>query len=223
MPTPTLAGALTIAAGSNVTVTPSGGNTLTIASTGGGGGSYTLLEEHTASTSTDIQFTARNVAGQSGASFQADYDTYVFELVNVTPTTNNSDLWLRFSTNGGTSYDSTAGHYSWVMWRVVFNATGVSGSQSDTQIGVSGNLATISNVLANAGVCGTLKLFNPQSATFSKKMTGQFNYLANTGFNDVVLSLSASYLQTAAVNACQFRATSGTVATGTIRLYGIAK
>lgn len=32
----TLAGALTLAAGSNITITPSGGNTLTIASTGGG-------------------------------------------------------------------------------------------------------------------------------------------------------------------------------------------
>ena len=38
-----LTGAVTLAAGSNVTLTPSGGNTITIAASGGGGGSYLPL------------------------------------------------------------------------------------------------------------------------------------------------------------------------------------
>lgn len=39
----TLAGALTLAAGTNITITPSGGNTLTIAASGGGGGTAPTL------------------------------------------------------------------------------------------------------------------------------------------------------------------------------------
>lgn len=43
-----LTGALTLAAGSNITITPSGGNTLTIASTGGGSGITQLTGDVTA-------------------------------------------------------------------------------------------------------------------------------------------------------------------------------
>lgn len=48
----TLTGALILAAGSNITITPSGGNTLTIASTGGGGGGLTSLNSDTTAAQT---------------------------------------------------------------------------------------------------------------------------------------------------------------------------
>lgn len=43
----TLTGDLTLAAGTNITITPSGGNTLTIAATGGGGGGITSINADT--------------------------------------------------------------------------------------------------------------------------------------------------------------------------------
>lgn len=61
----TLSGALTLAAGSNITITPSGGNTLTIASTGGSGSP--------AGSNGDIQF---NNAGSFGAATgQLEWDS----------------------------------------------------------------------------------------------------------------------------------------------------
>jgi hypothetical protein len=218
-------GALNLLAGSNVALT-NVGSTVTIAASGGGGGggsgALVLLEEHTASASAEMDFTTRNAVGQSGASFQSDFDVYVLEFVNVTPATNNTDFWLRCSTNGGSSYDSTSGHYAWAMWRLVSSGgSGATGSQGDTQIGMSGNLATMSNTTSDGGFVGTLKIYNPLSTTVNKKMTGVFNYKANSGFIDVVLNFSGTYVSTTATNAVQFRMTSGNLS-GTVRLYGVA-
>lgn len=52
-------------------------------------------------------------------------------------------------------------------------------------------------------------------------MTGQLNYLSGS-FPEVQWTVGSSCFQTAAVNASQYRFELGE-ATGTIRLYGIAK
>lgn len=58
-----LTGALTLAAGSNITITPSGGNTLTIASTGGGSGANTALSNLDVTTAINADLTFANRGG----------------------------------------------------------------------------------------------------------------------------------------------------------------
>ena len=60
----TLTGAITLAAGSNITLTPSG-NTITIASTGGGGGSFTPTTQFTATTAFSTTSTNYDATGIS--------------------------------------------------------------------------------------------------------------------------------------------------------------
>src|SRR5690349_3912071 len=76
---------------------------------GGGGGGLVLLEEHViTSSSASMDFTTRNVTGQSGASIQSDYDDYLVRLINIVPATNTQNLRHRVSTDGGSTFDATS-------------------------------------------------------------------------------------------------------------------
>jgi hypothetical protein len=100
----TLSGALTIAAGSNVTVTPSGGNTLTIASTGGGGSSAiasrTVYNSAARTTGTVYQNTSPFPLIMVGIDFTAGTTTPVTVLSDtVNPPV--AQLWGQISFGGG--------------------------------------------------------------------------------------------------------------------------
>ena len=70
---------------------------------GGGGGALVLLEEHTASSSASLDFTA---------SFSATYDDYLIEIIGLNAGTNQAQPWIRFSTNGGSTWDASS-IYDW--------------------------------------------------------------------------------------------------------------
>src|ERR1035437_3292300 len=69
-----------------------------------------LLESHTASSSVSLDFTTRNASGQSGATFQSDFDEYEIHFVNLVPATNNVEFRIRMSTNGGSTFDAGANY-----------------------------------------------------------------------------------------------------------------
>ena len=71
---------------------------------GSGGGGLVLLEQHTASASASLNFTT---------AITSAYDDYVFKLVGLVPATNNQDIEVRFSTDGGSTWiTGTAFYYS---------------------------------------------------------------------------------------------------------------
>lgn len=189
---------------------------------GSAAGSLVLLESHTASTSATLDFTTRNATGQSGASFQSDYDLYVFELLAVLPATNNVDLYMRLSSNGGSSFISTSTYYY-----SCFAARG--GASNNTETGATAQLVLtrtgdgIATIDAAWGVYGTFRIGNPLSTSVYKRVYGgaSWNNNANQHCIGMMSGLWAS--SGTAVNAVQFLFNSGNVASGVIRLYGVAK
>lgn len=179
---------------------------------GGGGGAVVLLEAHTASSSAELDFTT---------SITSTYDEYVVEVLNVIPATNANDLFLQFSTNGGTSYDATSGHYSWAAFRWISGANSQNGSTSATSIGLTTGVSLTSNTVSNAGIVGTYKIFNPLSGTMHTLVAGNGNSWYSSG-PDMGTSISGTYLQTTAVNAFRIFFGSGNITSGTVRVYGIA-
>lgn len=211
---------LTFAAGSNITITTNAStDTITIASSGGGSGGLTLLEQHTASSSATLDFTTRNAAGQSGATFQSDFDEYMVELVNVIPATSNVLPRILVSTNGGSSYITAAASYAWSS--STWNRFGVaaSGNDSDTQYTLTHN--NLSNS-SEYGLCTSLKVFNPASASLRTQFNGVGSYFENSGVFSGQ-STFGMHLSAAAVNAFRVLMSSGNIASGTIRVYGVAK
>jgi hypothetical protein len=182
---------------------------------GGSGGGWTLLEQHTASTSATLEFTSW---------YSSTYDEYVIELVKVLAATNTADLFLRMSTNGGSSYDSGA-NYGWAA--ASFRSGGASlatngGESGQNQINLTALLGT-DNTATWGGVRGTLRFADPASAVSYKFVHGQTMFRYGSGSFTIVCEIGGSYQVTTAVNALQFVCSSGNITSGTIRIYGLEK
>lgn len=181
-----------------------------------------LLEEHTASAQATLDFTTRNVTGQSGATFQSDFDEYVFELLNVIPATNAVDFWLRMSTNGGSTYDAT-NSYAVATFAWAHNGSAAAGQAPSAPVAqiAARSTADISND-SHYGVVGDIRLFSPGSTSVYKRVNMELSYLASTGPLEKTSS-EGVYISTTAVNALRFLFSTGNITSGTIRVYGVAK
>ena len=190
-----------------------GTETLVSGGAGGGGSSgVVFLQNQTASSSATLDFTSF---------ISATYDEYLFELVNVIPATDNVELWMRVGTGGGPTYDSGS-NYSFGNFRFSQAGSAVTGAtpgSPTTQWDLSGSGGVDNS--SNYGVWGSVKLFGPGSAIY-KKIRGEFGYLSN-GNEPLASNISGMYLSATALTAIRFLFSSGNIASGSIRCYGIAK
>jgi hypothetical protein len=181
------------------------------------GGALTLLQTQTASSSATIDFTSN---------IDSTYDAYMFKFYNIHPATDNIDFHFQGSTNGGSSYGVTMTTTNFVSAH----------QENDTDTALTyrtaGDLAQSTsyqvlheyNNLGNADdecLVGTLTLYNPSSTTFVKhfiattNMTEQNDYQVNT-------FIAGYFNTTSAINAIQFKMSSGNTDAGVIKLYGIS-
>jgi hypothetical protein len=207
--------------GSNVTLTVAddAGNDevdVTIAaSSGGGGGGLTLLEQHTASASATLDFTTW---------YSSTYDDYLIKLINIIPATAETELMLRLSTDGGSSYAATGYEYVGIAnstGNVGISSTGIQ-STSDTHI----KLFTLIGNTESYGVSGAIEFPDPGSTTVKKSVNfGPLSAPLKSGatLRRYTTSGSGFYGSTSAVNAFRILFSSGNITSGTVRVYGFAK
>jgi len=178
-------------------------------------GALVLLEQHTASSSATLDFTS---------CITSTYDEYQIEIVNIVPATNSVNLYMRMATDGGSTYDTTSGHYLWegVSWRAGAG-TNVSGSITDGQINITSlNGLTIGND-SKWGVMGSFKYYSPLSTSVYKQLLGQIGNIYTDNTLYINGQVHGEYISLTATNAFRFLMSSGNIASGTIRCYGIAK
>lgn len=175
-----------------------------------GGGALVLLESHIASASATLDFTTF---------ISSTYDEYLIELVSILPANSAVQFFLRMSTDGGATYDSTA-VYEWGGFRWVGGGSATSGGTADTSIGLASN-GSLGNG-ATSSFNGHLRLSNPESSAMHKHVWGQASYIDSLG-SYVGVSTFGVYKITTAVNALRFAMSAGNISSGTIRAYGIAK
>lgn len=173
-----------------------------------GSGALVLVESHTASTSAELDFTT---------CISGTYDTYKIEFLNVLAVTSAANITLQASTNGGASYD-TGTNYSTdeLIWR--FNGATEVGGTGLTAILINGTNGTQNNT-STWGVAGYMELFNPGSTTVFKEFVGQVGWLDATG--RIAASFRSAYESATAMNAFRIIASSGNLASGTVRCYGL--
>ncbi len=195
-----------------VTESPSGTASFEVdgSSISGGSGALVLLEQHTASASASLDFTT---------CISSTYDEYLIEFLGIMPATNTQFLWMRMSTDGGSTYVST-GSYSWdhYVWRGGGNA--LQGGTAQTQIVLNFASGAVSNAVAGLPINGSIRLFSPGDTTQYKTISGRFVYYDG---NRVINEVRGSYESATAVNAFRFLISSGNIASGIIRVYGLAK
>lgn len=171
-----------------------------------------LLATKTASGSSSLSFTEFD---------NTLYKYYDFELENILPATDATNLIIRFSTNAGSSYDSAAGSYEY--GNVAMESGGSpqnDNSLSATAINlIGGTYSGIGNAAGELGVTGTLKLMSAGSASAKTSIFG--NLSTNSSIGRLVGSTVFGQRKTAQdTDAVRFTMASGNITSGTIRMYG---
>lgn len=164
----------------------------------------TLLSTATASSSATIDFTW--AAGTV-------YREMLVVMSNVTPATTTVTLQARTSADGS-AWDSGANNYTWTNMDYV---TG-SFSGTDTKMIIAG---TTSNLVttANNSVSGEFRVFDPGASTFGKCT---WLLAATSGGQTRAQSGAGNRASAGVVRGVRFFMSSGNIASGEFRLYGLA-
>lgn len=186
---------------------------LRTSASGGSGGALVLLEQHTASASATLDFTT---------AITSTYDTYLIELLNVIPATDAALLWLRVSTDGGSTFDTSAS-YSDELFAFNGGGSAASGATGGTKSILTRTVRGNGSAPGSSwGVTGHLTLYDPLSASLYKQFVGEVHYYHSAGVRDRGV-VGGAWESATAVNAIRFLFSSGNITSGTIRVYGIAK
>jgi len=181
--------------------------------TGDIGGSLVLLSTQTASSSATLSFTS---------GIDSTYKEYQFHFIDIHPASNNVKLHFNMSADSGSNYNVTK--------TTTFFRADHDEADSATALGynTSNDLAQSTNFqgLGDIGndndqtLSGTLHLFNPSSTTFVKHFISTTNACdhADESRNYFVAGYGNT---TSAIDAVQFKMSSGNTDSGTIKMYGV--
>jgi hypothetical protein len=174
----------------------------------------TLISSQTASASASISFTT---------GLDSTYKAYKFVFVNIHPATNDVEFQFNMSTDSGSNYNVTK---TTTFFKAYHDESGTDTTLSyDTARDLAQSTAfqTIGIGVGNGAdesCSGTLTLFNPSSTTYVKHFISNSNEY--NAANYTLTTFVAGYGNTtSAVNAIQFKMSSGNIDDGTIYLYGI--
>ena len=175
----------------------------------GGGGAWNFIASTTISNDSEITFTSLN---------GSTYDMIVFIWTEVIVATDNNAMYLQTSTDGGSSYDSGAGEYEYVIHSVYGTTEQTSNSTAATFI----RLVGANNIGNNTGESynGTLYMAKPSGTLYT--CVGFDGFMVEEGTNVQVTKGAGARVSGADVDAVRFYSPSGNMTSGTIKLYGIA-
>lgn len=171
----------------------------------GGGGMWEEISTATASASASIEFTG----------LSSSYKKYKVVMTDVKPSA-NANMEVRLSNDGGSTYEAGSTYYEYIQWGFGTTSVSVSNSTGADHIEVAGiNMSNATNDSSNLEV----DITNHSSSGF----TGIFaqGLFFNSGSPRRVGG-SGSTAAAEVNDAIQFIPSSGTITSGTFKLYGLA-
>lgn len=159
-------------------------------------------------------------AGASTVDFtglSSTYSAYILEFENVTSTGGGAELFMRTSSNNGSSFDSTAGNYYYITYAN-------DGNNQLYTTPTAGNLFSEMRLTGNqnaSSIFGTFRLQKPSSTTYYKPIVANIFWNTGGSFKLVNLTFTGVRYSTSAYNAIRFYFSGDTFAGGSIRLYGV--
>jgi len=209
-----------LAAGTSGHVLQSGGSGGNPSWVAPAGGAWSLISATTLSSDANYSFTGFNAS---------TYDAYVFVLINVIPATDAVHIHMTTSSDGGSSYDSGASDYNWLMARnkdmVSDGGDGGDADADDAHIALIGDNSGAANVIGSDsdehGVSGQIWLYDPAS-TKNTHGTYDLMYQSTTPENLVNIAKGGFARMSAAdVDAIRIEFSSGNIESGQINAYGV--
>jgi hypothetical protein len=180
------------------------------------GGAMTLISEQTASGSATISFTS---------GIDSTYDSYVFKFINCHPATNSVQFLFNGSTDGGSNYNVVKTTTNFSTLHAENDSFAFLGYQASADLAQSTNFVRLNGNEVGAdndqSLCATLKLFNPSSTTFVKHFISDCQFSEQSDHSERAF-VAGYFNTTSAINAVQFKFSSGNIDSGVIKLYGIS-
>jgi hypothetical protein len=184
-------------------------------------GSLVHIKTLTASSSATLSF----VHGTDGVVLDSTYPIYKFEFINCHPATDLANFLFQGSTNSGSAYGVTITSTAFIAYNREDNSTAALGYQANGDLAQSTSFQNITKEIGNGSdesMSGSLSIFNPSSTTFVKHWINESHHMDGTGSPLAVRDMMAGYFNTtSAINAFQFKMSSGNIDSGKIKLYGI--
>jgi len=207
------------AGGNTLWVSDGSGNLSSVRS--GFGGSLKLL-----STQVVPNLGAASVDFTSG--IDSTYAKYIFKFYNVQSTTNAESFGFQANASGQSGFNETITSIYFRQYNqendgstAAFGTQGASPSSQANGTAYNNLIYAIGNEADECGV-GELHLYNPAGTTFAKMWHARCNSYA-VGANDLTYEtmIGGYFNVTAAITQISFKMTSGNIANGTIKLYGV--
>ena len=192
-----------------------------VTSTASFGGAITLIKTLTASSSSTLSF----VDGSSDVVLDSTYPIYLFKFINIHPATDQVKFQFNMSADTGSNYNvaKTTSFYE-AFHREDDGGTSL-GYLSAVDLAQGTGFQDLIGVLGNNNddnCNGELRLFNLSSTTFVKHYTSRLSGNYRAGLGSEIDQYGGGYGNTtSAVDAIQFKMSSGNIDSGTIKLYGI--
>jgi hypothetical protein len=182
-------------------------------------GAMTLIKTITADSASTVSF----INGSSDVVFDSTYPIYVFKFINIHPASNDYDFKFNLSADTGSNYNVTKTDNVFRAYHKEDDSAASIDYQTSLDLVQSTNFAFLSSGQGNGddeSLSGELFLFNPSSTTFVKHyLTHTISYHTS---NFPIDFYGGGYGNTtSAVDAVQFKMSSGNIDSGTIKLYGI--
>ena len=169
-------------------------------------------------------------SGVSSSSFTSNinstYDTYIFKFINMHPASDSVDFQFNLSIDTGSNYNVTKTSTYFRSFQFEDNSAQNVQYQTNEDLAQSTNYQNLCDRVGNANdesCSGTLFLFSPSNTTFVK----HFIAINNRYFGDDPVTANdfvAGYGNTtSAVDAIDFKFSSGNIDSGVIKMYGLSK
>jgi len=183
-------------------------------------GSLVHIKTLTASNSGDLSF----IHGSSGVTFNNTYPIYKVTYASVHHATDGSQLQIGFR-DGGSDYDATKTSGSFTTYHQE-NDGESSGDRLNVSSGKLAQSTNFQNLHQSVGndsdqcASGEILIFNPSGTTFVKHYISRLSSCHDSNAN--MDSFIGGYVNTTtAIDAIQFKSSSGNIDSGIFKLYGI--
>ena len=196
-----------------------GNSQVTSAKTSGIGGRATLIDTITLSSSSTAIFDSSDIT--------STYDNYIITLENVATGSGNVEVIMRISNNNGSSYEGdSANDYRFISYAATEDTSDNNiesrFSTGQNKIGITGNRVNNGNDAA-LKIDSTIECFSLNSSSYKK-------FIIRTAFSDTTDPPNLVYEHTlamadstqAVINNIKIYPSSGTLASGKIKLFGLS-
>ena len=179
------------------------------------GGGFNLISTQTASSSATISFTS---------GIDSTYKEYIFKFFDIHIATDGAEFTFQADTGTNTNYNQTITSQYFLCENPEAGSGGSLSYQSSRDLEQS---TSFQDFGVDVGTdndqcsCGYLHIFDPSNTTFMKHFMGTMQQ-AHQNDLSLVGYVGGYFNTTTAITRFRFKASSGNVDAGTIKLYGVS-